>query len=128
MSDYITDILIRIKNASARNKASISFPYSDLGMDISETLVRNGFTSGITRKGKKMKTIELALAYENNIPKVADFKRLSKQSRRVYSSFRDIKPVKNGYGKLILSTPEGVKTGEEAKKAKVGGELLFEIW
>jgi small subunit ribosomal protein S8 len=58
----------------------------------------------------------------------ADFKRLSKQSRRVYSSFRDIKPVKNGYGKLILSTPEGVKTGEEAKKAKVGGELLFEIW
>lgn len=128
MRDYITDILIRIKNASDKHKAEVSFPYSDLGMNIAEALIRNNFAVSITRKGKKMKTIELSLAYEGDMPKVLGFKRLSKQSRRVYSSFRDIRPVKNGYGKLILSTPEGVKSGEEAKKAKVGGELLFEIW
>jgi len=61
-------------------------------------------------------------------PKIINVKRISKPGRRIYKSTRDIKPVKFGKGTLVLSTPNGIVTGKEAKKEKVGGEVMFEIW
>ena len=60
--------------------------------------------------------------------RVHDVKRVSKPSRRVYYAVKDIVPVRRGYGRVILSTPKGVLTGDAARKEKVGGEALFEIW
>jgi small subunit ribosomal protein S8 len=67
--------------------------------------------------------------YDNNEqPKISGVKRVSKQSKRVYLGVKDLKSVRNSYGKAIVSTPRGIMTGDDAKQAKVGGELLFQIW
>ena len=69
------------------------------------------------------------LAYDGDgRHKIREVKRISKPSRRVYMGVRDIRKVKNGLGKMILSTPKGILTGEEARKEHVGGEALFLIW
>ena len=128
MTDYITDIIIRLRNANQTNKVTVTFPYSSLGMAIAETLNKNGYIGAISRKGKRARSIEATLIYDKDLPKISGVNRLSKQSRRVYNGAKDIKSVMNGYGKVIVSTPKGVMTGDEAKRAKVGGELLFEIW
>ena len=104
--DYISDMLIRIKNANSAYKPEVSIPYSSLGMSVAQTLAKS----------------------ENDEPKISCIKRLSGQAKRMYTGVSSIRPVRNGYGKLVVSTSSGVMTGEEAKKAKIGGELLFEIW
>ncbi|OHA15846.1 MAG: 30S ribosomal protein S8 [Candidatus Taylorbacteria bacterium RIFCSPLOWO2_02_FULL_43_11] len=126
--DYISDMLIRIKNANSAYKPEVSIPYSSLGMSVAQTLAKSGFTGSPLRKGKRLKFIELPLIYENDEPKISGIKRLSGQAKRMYTGVSSIRPVRNGYGKLVVSTSSGVMTGEEAKKAKIGGELLFEIW
>lgn len=128
MTDYITDIIIRLRNANQTKKVTVTFPYSSLGMAIAEALNKLGYVGAISRKGKRARSIEVALIYEKDLPKISGVKRLSKQSKRVYSGAKDIKSVMNGFGKAIVSTPKGVMSGDEAKKAMVGGELLFEIW
>ncbi len=77
--------------------------------------------------------MSMTLAYTQNgqqerRPVVSGFKRISKPSRRLYYSLHDIKPVKRGYGLLVLSTPAGIVSGKDARQKHVGGEALFEIW
>jgi len=119
---------MRIKNANQTKKATVTFPYSSIALAIAETLSKNGYIGDVSRKGKRSRSIETALIYEKELPRISGVKRLSKQSKRMYVGANEIKSVMNGYGKVIVSTPQGVLTGEEARKAKVGGELLFEIW
>lgn len=126
--DYISDILIRIKNANKAYKPSVSLPYSALGESISLALAKTGFAGTPEKKGKRQKMIELPLVYENGEPKIQGVKRLSRQSKRVYIGVSGIKSVRNGFGKLIVSTSKGVMSGEDAKKEQIGGEALFEIW
>jgi len=129
MNDPISDMIIRMKNATAVGKKVVAFPYSELKFSIATILEREGYVKNVVKKGKKVgKAIELELVYDNNKPKLKDVKRISKFSRRVYLKVKDIKPVKNGYGRLILSTPSGLLTDKEAKEKKVGGEALFKIW
>lgn len=127
--DPIADFLIALKNASAAGKAAAIMPYSNLRMAIAQILKREGFVADVSEKGKEKKSIEVSLRYaENGAPKIADVKRLSKPSKRVYMSVHELKPVRQGYGLLVLSTPKGVMSAREAKKAHVGGEALFTIW
>lgn len=128
MADYITDIIIRLKNASRTSKPTAVFPYSLLGMAIAEALNKLGYVGSISRKGKRARLIEVGLIYNDGLPKISGVKRTSKQSKRVYNTFKEIKSVMNGYGKAVVSTPKGIMSGDEAKKLNVGGELLFEIW
>lgn len=129
MNDKIADMLIRIKNAGNARKESVAVPYSNLRSEIAEALLKRGYVSSVARKGKKAKkTLEIGIAYAGGKPKVEGVERVSKLSCRVYCGFRDIKPVKNGYGALILSTPKGILSGDEARKEQVGGEALFKIW
>jgi len=104
-------------------------PFSQLKESIAEVLFKQGFIASYAKKGKKVqKTLEIGIAYEGKNPRVANVARMSKPSRRFYMKASEIKPIKNGYGLMVISTPKGVMTGEEARKALVGGEALFKIW
>jgi small subunit ribosomal protein S8 len=132
--DPISNMIIQIKNAGMMKKESVVLTYSNLKMAILECLEKAGFVAGVTKKGRKVvKFIEVKLAYEDNsmgqkVPKISDVKRVSKGSKRVYMQAKDIRPVKSGYGVMVMSTPKGIMTGSDAKKAQVGGEALFQAW
>jgi small subunit ribosomal protein S8 len=128
--DSISNMIIKIKNASTRGLSTVSFPASKMTFAIAELLQKEGYLKDVAKKGKKVaKTIEASLVYgENKQPKVTDVKRVSKLSKRVYAGVSDIKAVRSGYGLLVLTTPKGVMTDKQAKAEKVGGEVLFKIW
>lgn len=128
--DTIAQMLVSIKNANASGKESVSLPYSNLRHAIAECLVKEGYIAGASKKtGKGDKQfLEIALSYEGKSPKLSFAKRVSKPSRRIYIKSKEIRPVKNGRGLLVVSTPKGVLSGEDAKKQLVGGEVLFKVW
>jgi small subunit ribosomal protein S8 len=129
MKDPISDFIIRLKNASNARKDVITFPASKVVTAIADILEREKYLTAVAKKGKKVgKILEITMKYDEGIPAITDVKRVSKLSRRVYLGVKDIKPVLNGIGRMIISTPNGLMTGSEARKAKVGGEALFQIW
>lgn len=130
VGDTIGDLIIRLKNAGAVKKNTVSVPYSKLRLAVLEKLVDAGYVAATTAKGKQVqeKTLEVTLRYENGAHRINGVKRISKPGRRLYTKVADIHPVKFGKGHLILSTPAGILTNEEAKEKKVGGEQLFIIW
>jgi small subunit ribosomal protein S8 len=129
VGDVIGDFIIQLKNAGAVNKKSVSLPYSKLRHAVADKLVMAGFIDSVSTKGKvAQKTLEVALKYEHGAHKINGVKRISKPGRRLYTKVADIHRVKFGQGKLILSTPAGILTNDEARTANVGGEQLFIIW
>ncbi len=129
LSDPISDMLIRLKNAALVGQTRVIMPASELKLAIAETLKQAGFIKSLTKKGKKVKKVlELELAYVDGLAKLHDIKRVSKPSRRAYVRASAIKPVRYGYGFGVYSTPRGILTDKAARQAKVGGEFLFKIW
>lgn len=129
MTDPISDMLIRIKNASSAKKETALVPYSNLKMEIARILKDAEFISKFERRGKKnRKLIEITLLYDLGIPRFSDVKRVSKLSRRIYRSFKDLRRVKQGAGIAIISTSQGLKTDREARREHLGGEVICEIW
>ena len=129
VTDPISDFITRIKNASDARKAVVSIPYSVLKESIAHVLVKGGYIDSVNTKGKQIeKTLELTLTYMGREPRVHGLDRISKSSRRIYQKSKDIRMFKSGFGNTILSTPMGVLLDVDAKKAKVGGEVLFKIW
>lgn len=118
-----------MKNASLAGRESITLPYSKVKASIAECLKKEGYIVSLSKKTKKnFPVLEIELLYKEGTPKINDVERISKLSRRVYFSVKDIKPIKNGFGMLVLSTPKGILSGKEAKKEMVGGEALFKLW
>ena len=129
VKDSISNLIISLKNASLQKKESVSVPYTKMTESVLETLKKEGYVGDLSKEGKDVKkTIKVDLKYEDGTPKIQEAKRISKFSKRVYKGSKEITPVRNGYGLLVLSTPEGILSGREAKFKKVGGEVLFEIW
>jgi len=130
VGDTIGDLIIRLKNAGAVKKDTVSLPYSKLREAVLNKLVEAEYVSATTTKGKAVqeKTLEVTLRYENGEHCIKGVKRVSKPGRRLYTKVADLHPVKFGRGHLILSTPAGILTNTEAKEKKVGGEQLFIIW
>jgi len=129
MTDPISDMLIRIKNAGAAGKQTVVIPYSKFKFSIANALLREGYIVGVNRKGRGVKRqLEVGLGYDEKKPKIKGIERVSKLSKRIYFGVRDLKPVRQGYGHILLSTPKGVMTGKQAKKEKIGGEALFKVW
>ncbi|MBV9159156.1 MAG: 30S ribosomal protein S8 [Candidatus Kaiserbacteria bacterium] len=130
VNDPVADFIVRLTNAGAINKTSVSVPFSNFKLAIAEKLKEVGYVQAIEKKGKKVKkTLDISLSYDaSGNPKIQGVKRISKPGRRLYKSVHEIIPVKYGHGLLILSTPKGIKTDKECRKEKVGGEALFEIW
>lgn len=127
--DQIANMLVSIKNAGTAGKDSATVPFSAMKERIAATLFQYGYIASYAKKGKKsIKTLEIGIAYNDKMPRVTEVSRISKSSRRVYMKASELKPVRNGYGLLVLSTPKGIMASGEAKKAQVGGEALFKIW
>jgi small subunit ribosomal protein S8 len=127
--DGIGDLIVRIKNASDARKETVTIPHSKMKVAILDILEREGYVKGITKKGKKIhKSLEVGLVYDEYGPRVKGVERVSKLSKRIYGGSKDLKPVMQGHGVLVITTPKGIMTDSEARKAKVGGELLFKIW
>ncbi len=130
INDPLSNMLISLKNAAMVKIPSVEVPFSNLKSNVADVLMAEGYITRSVKKGKKIKkTLEMDIAYSaSGQPKIQEVKRISKPSRRVYISHKEIIPVRRGYGRLILSTPKGILTGDNARKAGVGGEALFKIW
>jgi small subunit ribosomal protein S8 len=130
MVDVIASLVNNIKVSNLAKKETVVFPHSKFREAIFTVLQKEGFIKSFTKKGKKViKTIEVELAYEaDGSPKIEGTQLVSKNSRKLYFKADDVHSVRNGYGYLILTTPQGVMTDKDARKAKVGGEALFKIW
>lgn len=129
VTDPIGDLLIRLQNASRVQHTHASMPYSALKAAVAEVLARAGYVGEVKEKGKTSRQLEVELKYAaGGRPAIAGAKRISKPSRRMYLGVHEIRPVKRGHGLLVLSTPQGILSGKEARQKKVGGEALFEIW
>ncbi|MCX6789228.1 MAG: 30S ribosomal protein S8 [Candidatus Gribaldobacteria bacterium] len=128
--DPIADLLNRIKNAQAVLHPVADVPCSNLKLRIAEILKREGLITDFKKRGKKdMKILRIDLKYnEDKTPAISNFKKVSKPGQRIYKKSQEIKWVKNGYGLAIVSTNKGLLTDKEARKQKVGGEVMLEIW
>lgn len=126
----VNNILTTIKNAQNAKKESVKFPYSNLDFAVSELLAKNGFVDSVAKKGRLPKRIiEVKIKYNaDGKGAITGVKSISKPSRRLYSGYKDLKNVKQGFGLSVLTTSKGIMTAKEAKQQKVGGQLLFEIW
>ena len=130
VSDTIGDFIIRLKNAGMSGRPVVSVPYSKLRHAVANKLAEAGYVAAVTTAGKQVqtKTLEVTLGYDGTAHRNHGVKRISKPGRRMYTKVSDLHPVKFGKGHLILSTPAGILTNEEAKAKNVGGEQLFIIW
>lgn len=129
VSDRVGDFIIRLKNAGAIGNTKVAVPHSNHLEEIAFKLKTLGFVEEVEVTKKDPKTIEVTLAYDDRgNHKINGVKRVSKPGRRLYVSATEAHSVKNGLGARIISTPRGVLTDREARKVRVGGENLFEIW
>jgi small subunit ribosomal protein S8 len=128
IADPISDFIIRLQNASRAGKSSVSLPNSKLKAAIATVLAREGYLADVVVPKKETEALSVTLAFKGSAPAIQGVKRVSKPSRRLYMGVRDIHPIKRGHGLVLLSTPNGILTGKEAQAARVGGEILFEIW
>ncbi|MCD6086190.1 30S ribosomal protein S8 [bacterium] len=127
MTDPIADLLIRIKNAQMVGKKFVRVPFSKMKLAILLILEKNNLVGKIKKKGKGVKKIlEVELKYQNNQPLIKEVKRISKPSLRVYAGYRDLTKFSRK-GLILISTPCGLKTLAQARKEKIGGEVLFQI-
>jgi len=126
MTDPITDMLNRIRNAQAVSHETVSIPFSNVKFEIAKILKKQGLVLEVEKKGRvPKKIIEIVLKYPSDM---IGLKRVSKPGQRIYAGAKEIRNTKGRYALLIVSTPKGLMTGREARKNKVGGEIICEIW
>lgn len=128
MTDPIADLLTRIRNASAVGKPTVAVPYSRMKQEILRVLKEEQYIADyeiMTLGG--VKSIQISLKYINTLPVIRILKKISTPGCRRYVKTDDIPTVRNNYGIAILSTSRGIMTNRQARKMKVGGELLCEI-
>ena len=136
--DPISDMLTRIRNAQAVNKKTVDLPFSKIKFALAKILEKNKYikkAEKITpektenKQDNKFDLIRISLKYNlDNQPVVEHLKRISKPSQRIYKKFSQLKPIKQGYGKWIISTSKGLLTDAQARKKRLGGEVICEIW
>jgi small subunit ribosomal protein S8 len=129
--DPISDMLTRIRNALHAKQRQLEIPYSKLKYEIARVLMQEGYISNFQELGNQgvKKKILIQLKYgENGKSVIYGLKRISKQSRRVYVKCDEIPKVIGGLGIVIISTPKGIITGQEAQNEHMGGEVLCYIW
>lgn len=130
MSDPIADMLTRIRNGLQAGKVTVDVPRSNLKVAVCRVLAEQGYIESFEETEEPAPGIvRIKLRYlSDRQPVMQNIKRVSKPSLRVYVSHNEIKQVRSGLGVAILSTSKGVMTGKQARKQKLGGELLCEVW
>lgn len=129
MSDPIADMLTRIRNAHAVNRATVSMPAAKLKSAIATVLKDEGYIDSFAVDGDSAatKTLTITLKYFDEKPVIDSLQRISKPSLRIYVGKDEMPSVMNGLGIVIVSTPKGVMTGQSAKAQSVGGEVLCSV-
>lgn len=127
VTDSISDIIIRLKNASDVNKPSVVVTQTKLAENIAYALKNSGYISSV-EKNNNTHELKLGLVYFSGEPRIHGVERISKPSRRIYQKYSDVRVFRSGFGNAFLSTSRGIMVDMEAKKHKVGGEVLFRIW
>lgn len=130
MNDKISEVLIGIKNAAMVGKPHAFVSVSKFKKQILLVLKKLDYIVDFEEVGEGVKKqFKIEVAYDKKgKPRMTDVKRVSKLSRRMYTGYRSVLPVKYGHGHMVLSTPEGIMTEQEARTKKIGGEILFIIW
>lgn len=128
MTDPISDMLTRIRNASQALLPAVEMPHSKVKESIAKILKKEGYVSEVGVEGKVKKTITMKLKYEGRKGVIEGLRRVSTPGLRRYTGSTEIPRVRGGLGVSIVSTSEGVMTGNEARKKNIGGELLCYIW
>jgi small subunit ribosomal protein S8 len=130
MTDPIADLITRIKNGYAVRKRKFKVPYSAIKESLAKILVQEGYLREVVVEGKKPqeKQLVISLKYPHQEPAITEIERVSKPSLRVYLQAKELKPVRGGFGLRILSTSQGLMTDKQAKKKKLGGEVICQLW
>lgn len=124
-TDPIADMLTRVRNAMAVDKDSVMVPYSKIKAGIADILSQHGFVGKVKVEGDgTLKALHIKLEGA----KITQISRVSKPGRRIYTASKDIPTVLSGRGIVIVSTPSGLMTGNEARKLGLGGELICKVW
>ena len=128
LSDPIGDMLARIKNAQVRNHRKVSLPASKFKSKIADVLKSEGYIIDYKINDDVKPTIEINLKYNSGNPVINTIERVSKPGRRIFSSASSLPKINNGLGIAIVSTPKGVMTDIDARKQKVGGEIICKVF
>ena len=129
LSDPIGDMIARVKNAQARNHKKVELPSSNFKTKIADILKKEGFIKDFKIEGDEKKPIlSLDLKYHSGNPVISNFERVSKPGRRIFSSADSLPRINNGLGIAIVSTPKGVMTDIDARKQKIGGEIICKVY
>lgn len=128
-TDQIADLITRIRNAVMVSKNEILVPTSKLKVGVVEVLKKNGYVAGYeVIEGTPRGTLKVVINEPGTIAKINEISKVSKPGRRVYSAADELPVVKSGRGMIIVSTSKGLMTGREAKKNRLGGEILVKVW
>lgn len=123
------DLLAKIKNAGRARRDTVQTRYSNFAFSVAQVLLKSHYLKEVQKKAVNRKNyLEVKIAYRGTKPVLDDFKIISRPGRHIYASYKDLKSVKQGYGVGIISTPAGVMSTQEARRLKVGGEYLCEVW
>ena len=129
LSDPIGDMIARVKNAQDRNHKKVELPSSNFKVKIADILKNEGFIKDfkVDEENKKSR-LSLELKYHSGNPVISNFERVSKPGRRIFSSADSLPKINNGLGIAIVSTPKGVMTDMDARKQKIGGEIICKVF
>ena len=129
LNDPVGDLITRIRNAQMRGRSKLTSPASTLRTRVLNVLKDEGYIRDFREiENEGHKEVEIELKYFEGAPAINEIQRVSKPGRRVYSSIKDLRLVRNGLGISILSTPKGVMSDNAARDANVGGEILCEVY
>lgn len=128
ITDPISDMLTRIRNASMADKEEVIFPFSKIKFAIAQILKEEGYIQSVKKIDNKFAEIKIDLKYINNQPAIHKIERVSKPGRRLYAKVDNLPVILNNYGIAIISTPKGLMTNREAKKFKLGGEIICKVY
>ena len=129
LTDPIGDMLARIKNSQLRNHKKVEMPSSNFKMKIAYVLKNEGYINGFNvDKNENKQVLIIDLKYNSGSPVISVIERVSKPGRRVFSSAQSLPKINNGLGIAIISTPKGVMTDIDARKQKVGGEIICKVF
>ena len=129
LSDPIGDMIARVKNAQDRNHKKVELPSSNFKVKIADILKNEGFIKDfkVDEENKKSR-LSLELKYHSGNPVISNFERVSKPGRRIFSSADSLPKINNGLGIAIVSTPKGVMTDIDARKQRIGGEIICKVF
>ena len=130
LSDPIGDMIARIKNSQLRNHKIIKLPSSNFKVKIAEVLKKEGFIVdfSVETDESNLSYLSINLKYNSGSPVINTIERISKPGRRIFSSAESLPKINNGLGIAIVSTPKGVMTDVDARKQKVGGEIICKVF